>query len=226
MWARTRERRRTSAAVRVRRFVASVLGAVSDDQDVQASCDPAGLCPIGMAPRGPERVTAEAAVLLEAADDRPPIVAHPLQEGVRGRPGINEPRLWAAAQMMAGLAEPLQGQLVCGRAPWPPESQAQRHPPGAIRPDEQDQRDALHGPALLAGEDPRQALHRGRTGLRNDRVIEDQGPPLPDEQPAPGALQACVPRPVGWPPPCPTVMRHGWPRLTHGHAGGRGAIIA
>ena len=86
------------------------LGAVSDDHDVQASCEPAGLCPLGMAPIGPERVAAEAAVLLEAADDRPPIVANPLQEGLRGIPGLKEHRLRAAAPMMAGLAEQLQGQ--------------------------------------------------------------------------------------------------------------------
>src|SRR5262245_9064365 len=84
-----------------------VLGAVSDDKDFQASCEPAGLCPIGMAPIGPERLTAEAAVVLEAADEIPPIVANPLQEGFRGIPGIKEHRLRAAAQMIAGLAEQL-----------------------------------------------------------------------------------------------------------------------
>jgi hypothetical protein len=89
-----------------------VRGAVSDDPDVQASCEPASFCPIGLAPIGPERWTAEAAVLLQAADDRPPIVATPLQEGFRGIPGLKESRLRAAAQMMAGLAAPLQGQRI------------------------------------------------------------------------------------------------------------------
>jgi hypothetical protein len=62
-----------------------------------------------MAPIGPERSTAEAAVLLEAADEIPPIAAKPLQEGFRGVPGIKEHILRATAEAIARLAEQLYG---------------------------------------------------------------------------------------------------------------------
>lgn len=58
-----------------------VLGAVSDDQDVYATCEPASGGPIGMATRGPDGVPVEASVLLQAADTGPAIVVNALQQG-------------------------------------------------------------------------------------------------------------------------------------------------
>jgi hypothetical protein len=65
-----------------------VRGAVSDDQHCHAPRKPAGFRPVGMAPIGTPRETMAATRLLEAADNRPAIVANPLEKGLRGIPGL------------------------------------------------------------------------------------------------------------------------------------------
>jgi len=225
LWARMRYRRRTSAAGRVRRWVASVLGAVSDHQDVQAACQPAACGPVRVASVVAHRVPIAPASLLEATHAIPPIVPNALAHRPRRIPGIKEPIRRAAAQAVTGNAAPRQRQRVVRKPFLMPESNPPGHPEGPIGPDEQDPRDPLHGSALLAGEDPRQAFHRGRTGLGKDGIIEDQIPLLPDEHGATGTLQESVPGPVGLQHPCQAVMRHHWQGLSYGDTARRGAII-
>jgi hypothetical protein len=74
-----------------------VLGAVSDDQDFQASGQPAAFDPIGVAPIRPESLPVEATILLEAAHTIPPRVPNPLQQTSGGVPGVEEHRLGATA---------------------------------------------------------------------------------------------------------------------------------
>jgi hypothetical protein len=105
-----------------------VLGAVSDDPDLQATAQPSWLRPIGGAPIGPEGLPVEAAMLLPPTDERPPIIPHPLQQGLRRRPGIKEHVLRVTAQAVAGIAQSCQGQRVLGRTSLVPESSAQRNP--------------------------------------------------------------------------------------------------
>ena len=81
-----------------------ILGAVSDDQNVQAPSEPAGFRPGGMAPIGTSRETIDATILREAADHRPAIVANPLEQGCRGIPRITEDVSRAAAEAVAGIA--------------------------------------------------------------------------------------------------------------------------
>jgi hypothetical protein len=57
-----------------------------------------------------DRVPVEPTLLLETTANRPAIVTHALEQGVRGIPGIKEPRGQATTQAMVGVAEPLQGQ--------------------------------------------------------------------------------------------------------------------
>jgi hypothetical protein len=97
---------------------------------------------------------------------------------------------------MAGIAEQLQGQCILRGCPFTPEPDPQWDPHEPIRPHQEHQREAQHQPALLAGKDPCQALHHGRKGLGNDRIIKDEVSPFPDEKGANGALQECLPRPV------------------------------
>ncbi len=55
-----------------------VLGAVSDDQNLQATGQPARRRPIRVTPIGPEGLPVEAAILLEPTDEIPPVVPNPL----------------------------------------------------------------------------------------------------------------------------------------------------
>jgi hypothetical protein len=58
---------------------------------------------------GPDLRPVDAAILLQATDDIPPIVAKPLQESFGGIPGVEHHRRGAAVQAIAGIAEPLEG---------------------------------------------------------------------------------------------------------------------
>src|SRR5215211_2903015 len=57
-----------------------VLGAVSDDQDFQAACQPAAFRPVGMPSMVANRLPIEPAILLEAAHEIPPIVVNALEQ--------------------------------------------------------------------------------------------------------------------------------------------------
>jgi hypothetical protein len=127
-----------------------VLGAVADDQDLQTTRQPAALCPIRVAPQGPQRLTIEAAMLLQATDKIPAIGPNPFQARLRRIPRVEEDGRGATAQVIAGIAEELQGQHVLRRAPAAPKSQAQGEPKLPISPHEQSQRAAIHGPTLPA----------------------------------------------------------------------------
>jgi hypothetical protein len=173
-----------------------ILGAVSDGQDSHTPRQPTALCPIRVAPKGPKRLTIEAAILRQATDNIPAIVPNPFQERFRRIPSGEEDVLGAPAQVMAGIAEGLPGQHGLRRAPAVPKSQAQGDPKRPISPHGQYQRDAIHGPTLLAGKHPSEPLHGGREGLRNHRAVDDQVASVPDEQCANGQFQECVPGPV------------------------------
>ena len=82
-----------------------VRGAVSDDHDLQPPAQPAAVCPVRMSPIGPQGLAIEAAVLLEAADDIPPIVANPLQKLFGGIPGVKEHILGITMQAIADIAK-------------------------------------------------------------------------------------------------------------------------
>src|SRR5688500_11659766 len=74
-----------------------ILGAVSDDQDLQASGQPTAVRPIGVPPVGTNRLAIEAAVLLQTADKVPSVVPNTLQKGFGGIPGVKEHILGATA---------------------------------------------------------------------------------------------------------------------------------
>jgi hypothetical protein len=57
-----------------------------------------------------DRLSIEATILLQTADNRPTIVTNALEQGLRGIPGIKEHRGRATAQVMTGMAEQLSGQ--------------------------------------------------------------------------------------------------------------------
>jgi site-specific DNA recombinase len=198
-----------------------VLGAVSDDQDVQATSQPAGFRPIGGTPIGSEGLAIAAAMRLQAAHNVPSIIPKALQQGFRGVPGVEQHIRRAATPPMASVAEPLQGQPRRGGAPLGPQPYTPRDSHAPLRPD-QDHGEAIHRLALSAGEDPGQALHGRCEGFR-DRVINDERPPFPNEPWATGALQECVPGPVGLQHSRPAVMGHGL--QGQGHTRGRCAII-
>jgi hypothetical protein len=165
------------------------------------------------------------AVLLESADTGPSVVPNALQQGLRRRPGVEEDVPRAAAQAGAGRAEQFPGQGVRGGASCVPQPKAQRDSPGPMRPHQQDQREAIHGFALVAREDPGQALHRGRKRLRNDRIVQEEVASLPDEERAQGPLEEYLPRPISLQPSRPTVRGNGLPCFGQRHTVGRRAII-
>jgi hypothetical protein len=112
-----------------------VFGAVSDDQHFEAARQPAGFRPVRMAPISPQRLAVKPAILFETANKVPPIVANPLQEGSGGIPGIEQHKLGAAAQAIAGIAEQLKGEFILRRSALMPEAHAQWDAHGTIRPD-------------------------------------------------------------------------------------------
>jgi hypothetical protein len=86
-----------------------VLGAVSDDHDLEPTAQPTRLRPIRMAPIAPERLAIEPAVLLEATHNVPAIIPKALQQGFGGIPGVDQHRRRATMPPIASRAEPLQG---------------------------------------------------------------------------------------------------------------------
>jgi hypothetical protein len=89
-----------------------VLGAVSDDQDLQPACEPAARRPLGVTPVSPKRLAMEPAMSLEPAHALPAIVPNPLQQGLGRVPGVTEDRRRATAPAVTGIPEPLQSSLV------------------------------------------------------------------------------------------------------------------
>lgn len=83
----------------------TILGAVSDDQDVPTARQPAGRCPVGMAPIGPKRLTIEPAMLFEVADTIPAVVPKAIQQGFGGIPRLKEHGRRATAEAVAGVAQ-------------------------------------------------------------------------------------------------------------------------
>ena len=59
-----------------------------------------------------ERMPIEAAILLEAAHEVPPIVAKAFEQGFGGIPRLKEHILGLTMQPIAGIAQQLQGELV------------------------------------------------------------------------------------------------------------------
>jgi hypothetical protein len=89
-----------------------VLLAVSDNQYFQPPAELADLGPVRMAPMVTERLPIEAAIILEASHEVPPIVANVLEQGFGGVPGIKEHILGLATQPIPGIAQQLQGERV------------------------------------------------------------------------------------------------------------------
>jgi hypothetical protein len=134
-----------------------------------------------VAPIGPEWPRIEPAILLEAAHEVPSIVTNPLQQSSGGIPRVKYDIVRVTTQAIAGIAEQLQRQVILGGAPLPPQAYAQRNPQDAIRPDQQDEGEAIHRLALLTGIDPGEALNSRGEWLGDHRVIENEIPSLPDE---------------------------------------------
>jgi hypothetical protein len=82
-----------------------VLGAVSDDQDLQTSCQPAASRPIRMAPVRPERLIIEPSMLRQTTHKIPAIVPNALQHRFGRIPGITEDIHRATTQAVTGLTE-------------------------------------------------------------------------------------------------------------------------
>jgi hypothetical protein len=109
-------------------------GAVSDAQDLQPPGPPAAVGPVRRAPIVPQGLTIAPAMLLEATDECPPIVAHPLQEPCGGIPGGKESRRGMPRPAMADLAEGGSGQRdLRGATAWP-KAPPQRDAPCPGRP--------------------------------------------------------------------------------------------
>jgi signal transduction histidine kinase len=174
-----------------------ILGAVSDDQDFQASGQPTAVRPIWVPSVGPKRLAIEPTVLLQAADKIPAIVPKPLQQGFGGIPGVKEHILRATAQTIASIAEQLQSKDILRWPAFMPEADAQRDAERPVCPDQEHQGQAIDRLAFLTGEDPCQAIDRGRKGLGNHGVIKHEIPSLPDEKGANGQFQECLPGPIG-----------------------------
>jgi hypothetical protein len=170
-------------------------------------------------------VSIEATLLLETADTIPTIVAKALPQSVRGRPGLKEPSGRATTQGMAGMAEQRQGQGLVGGPTCVPEARPQRDSEPTSRPYQHDEGDAIHRLTRLAGVDPRQPCHGGRKRFGNDRSVEAQAPPFPDQECATSTVQACVPGPSTLPPPRQAVVRHGSQSFSQRAAPARWAII-
>jgi hypothetical protein len=89
-----------------------VLLAISDNKSFHPPAALAALGPGRMAPMVPERLPIDAAILVEAADEGPPIVAHARQQGLGGKPRIKEHVLGLTTQPIAGITQQLQGELL------------------------------------------------------------------------------------------------------------------
>lgn len=113
-----------------------LLGAVSDDEDFQATSQPAAFGPIGVPPMMMEGLPIDAARLLEPTDEIPPIVSNPLQKGSGGITRIKEHLLRATVQAITGRTEEREGQLVLRGATFPLQAHAQWNPEGPIRPNQ------------------------------------------------------------------------------------------
>jgi hypothetical protein len=101
-----------------------VRGAVADDRAGEASCQPPGGGPVGMAPIRTHRGTVDAAVRLRAADPAPAIVAHALPQARRWGPRVEQPIAGAPAPALASIAQHLPGQGVRGGAALVPGADA------------------------------------------------------------------------------------------------------
>src|SRR5687767_6121867 len=150
-----------------------------------------------MAPIGPQGAAVEPAVLLEPTDKVPPVVTNPFQQSLRGIPGVKEDVLGATAEVIAGMAEQLQGEGILRGSTFAPEPYSQRHPKRPIGPYQQHQRKAVDGSTLLTGEHPRKPLNGRGKGFRNDRIVNDEIAALPREECAKRQIQECLPRPIG-----------------------------
>jgi hypothetical protein len=82
-----------------------VLLAISDHEHFEASSQPAAVGPVEMVPISPQGLAIEPAVCLQATDDRPRIVANPLQEAFGGIPGVKEHIVRTTMQAIVGIAE-------------------------------------------------------------------------------------------------------------------------
>jgi hypothetical protein len=81
--------------------------AVSAHQPREAPAQPAALGPGGGPPMVTDRGPMAAAMLLQAAHERPAIVAPPLPEGSRGIPRLTQDRVGVTRQALARRAEAL-----------------------------------------------------------------------------------------------------------------------
>ena len=94
-----------------------------------------------------------------------------------------------------------------------------------MRPDEEDQGEAIDGRVRLPRIHPHQVCDRGRKGLGKHRIVKHQNAAVPDKERAPDDVQACVPGPIALQQARQAVVRHGLHRLCQGHTGGRCASI-
>jgi hypothetical protein len=131
-----------------------VLCAVSDNEHFETPTQPATRGPVGMSPMVTEGVAINPTMLFEPAHARPSVVAQAFQQGSRGIPGLEEHGLRTTAEALAGITEPLQCQGLLGEPSFALQPHRQREAEGSMRPDQQHQREALHGLVLLAGKDP------------------------------------------------------------------------
>jgi hypothetical protein len=82
-----------------------VLGAVSDDQDLQATAQPSRLRLIGVAPMGAEWMIVEPTIFLEATDEMPPLAPNALQQNLRQIPRVKNHVFRATAQTVTSITQ-------------------------------------------------------------------------------------------------------------------------
>ena len=83
-----------------------------------------------------------------------------------------------------------------------PGAHPERNPERRIRPDQQDQGNAIDGTVLFAGKDLGAPFDGRRKGFGNDHIIENEGASFPGEQGAQGVFEESLPRPIVLQNPC------------------------
>ena len=129
----------------------------------------------------------------KTAYEIPSIVPNSFEEGSGGVPRIKEHKVRVAAQAIAGIAEQRSGHVVFRRAAFPPQAHAQRDAKRPVRPYQQDEAEAIHRLALLAGKHPGQTFDGRGKRLRNHCIVDDEIAPLPDEERAQRELKESAP---------------------------------
>jgi hypothetical protein len=85
-----------------------------------------------------ESPTLKTPIFLELTDEIPPIIAYPLEEGLRGIPGVEQDKLGLTAETIPGITQQLQGESELGGSAFVPATKGQRNADLPIGPYQED----------------------------------------------------------------------------------------